>query len=130
MVSRVRTMLWLSVDPTFNLNSSGCSDLTKRQDQGPHILQDKLEKVERSKMLLFYATFLFILLTRAQGGGLEYFSVSIGGGGYVTSILSTPLSAAGSAAVFFRTDVGASYRMNNSTGSIMWEPLFDFLSCK
>lgn len=57
---------------------------------------------------------------------VEYNSVAIGGGGYVTAILSTPPTAAGTHTTFFRTDVGGAYLMkNSSTGVITWVPLTD-----
>jgi xyloglucan-specific exo-beta-1,4-glucanase len=69
---------------------------------------------------------LILLLSFQPTSAVEYNSVGIGGGGYVTAILSTPITAVGNRTTFFRTDVGGSYRMeNSSTGVITWVPLVD-----
>jgi hypothetical protein len=74
------------------------------------------------------AALLLCPLCNAASSSVAYHSVSIGGGGYVAAIVPTVPSAIGPAGVYFRTDVGASYRMSNASGVLTWEPLLDALT--
>lgn len=86
------------------------------------------QKMRRGLHVTFTALSALVGFASPSFSGVEYKSVAIGGGGYVTAILATPPSASGAPHVFFRTDVGASYRMDNSTGTLRWIPLLDALT--
>lgn len=53
----------------------------------------------------------------------EFFNVKIGGGGFVTGVISSP---AQEGVIYLRTDVGGAYRWNVSAGK--WEAMLDWNS--
>lgn len=79
--------------------------------------------IQKKYLLSFLLTITIYLSSVAQTTSYRWSNLAIGGGGFVTGIVTSPLEKG---LMYCRTDVGGAYRWD--TASASWIPLLDWVS--